>query len=199
MICTQDSGKYSQKGRSDPITNWVTEEIDLLFGAVLSPEADTAEQERPRVRLSCVRVAGGQRVVVIKHGTLEFDVFHVERKVLYLLLLFEVAWGVFWNTGNVIDIPNVAGLLSVFVAIDFSLFERPLRQRGCVSPHGHLGWEVDKFELAGLGLERSGLLSLFQLDLEQSIVMAISRGNIQRDGGEFLICGMIGRCNIMSH
>lgn len=68
LIGTNDTGIDSQQTAGKPPANRVSEEVDLLASLILSPEADTSEQERPLVRLAGVRMAAGELVVVVEHG-----------------------------------------------------------------------------------------------------------------------------------
>ena len=43
------------------------------------------------------------------------------------LLLLDQARRVLWNIRDLIDVPDIAGLLDIFVAVDLGLFESPFR------------------------------------------------------------------------
>lgn len=86
LIRRNDTGIDSQHTASNPPTDGVTQEVNLLPGIVLGPEADTAEKEGPLVRVRGVRVAAGQLVVVPEHGPLQFKPLLQEWQRLDLLL-----------------------------------------------------------------------------------------------------------------
>lgn len=80
MVCCDNASKHSQKTAGDPPANGVANKVDLLTCVILSPEAHSAEQEWPVVRLAGVRVAAGQLVVVVEHGPLQLKPFAEERQ-----------------------------------------------------------------------------------------------------------------------
>ena len=161
----------------------------------MGPEGDTTEKERPRDRLRSVWVAAGQGVVVVEHSALKLDPLAEEAKVLDLFDLLLVAFILRRQRGNVIDIPDVAGLLYVFVSVNLSLLVGPFWQRLGVSPHSNLRWDVDEFEVSGHGLEVT--LALVNLDLEQSIVETRASSLVFRNGCEFLVGGVVRRCDVV--
>ena len=73
MVSKKDTGVHSEKTAGKPPTDRVTEEVDLLASLVLSPEADTAKQERPLVRVAGIGVAAGELAVVVEHSALKFE------------------------------------------------------------------------------------------------------------------------------
>lgn len=109
-----------------------------------------------------------------------------------LLLVALVFYGQRWD---VIDIPDVAGLLKVLIAVNFSLLVGPVGERRSMSPHGDLGGHVNQLEVSRHSLELA--LALINLKLKESIVETISSRLLLGDSGELLIGGEVGRCNIM--
>lgn len=71
LVSCNDASKHSQKTAGDPPANGVTNKVNLLTRIILSPEAHSAKQEWPVVRLAGVRMAAGQLVVVVEHGPLQ--------------------------------------------------------------------------------------------------------------------------------
>lgn len=187
LVGTNNTGKHSQQTAGNPPSNRVTEEVDLAAGLVLGPEAHTTEQERPLEGLGSVRVAASQRVVVVEHGTLELKVLPEERHRLGLALLTHQTGAIIREAIDGLGEPQVAGLEDVLVAVDFGLLEAPIGERSGVCPHGNTGRDVDKLDQAGKGAELLGRLAVLDLELEQSIIVALTLGQIGSHSGEFLV------------
>ena len=94
-----------------------------------------------------------QGVVVVEHGALKLDPFPEEAQGLHLFGFLLVARVFGRQRRNVIDVPDVAGLLEVLISVDLSLLVCPFRQRRRVSPHSNLGRNVDELEVGGHGPE----------------------------------------------
>lgn len=80
MVSSDNASKHSQKTAGDPPAKGVANKVDLLTRVILSPEAHSAKQKRPVVRLAGVRVAAGQLVVVVEHGPLQLKPLAEERQ-----------------------------------------------------------------------------------------------------------------------
>ena len=68
----------------------------------------------------------GQGVVVVEHGTLELNPLPEEAQVLDLLWFLLVALIFTRKRRNVINIPDIAGLLNCLVTVDLSLLVGPI-------------------------------------------------------------------------
>lgn len=64
---------------------------------------------------------------MVKHSTLKLNPFSQETKVLDLLDLLLITLVLKGQRGYVIDVPDIARLLNVFVAVDLSLLVGPIR------------------------------------------------------------------------
>lgn len=56
LVCCDNADEDGQDAGSEPPTEWVAEEVDLLTGVVFSPEGDAAKEERPLNWLRAVRM-----------------------------------------------------------------------------------------------------------------------------------------------
>ena len=163
----------------------------------MCPETDAAEQERPLNRLTGIRMATCQCIVVVEDGTLEFDILQQERYVLDLLDLLDKARAVSRYGWYLVDIPDVAGLLDVLIPVDLGLFVGPIRKRGGVRPHGDSRRGVDQFEVPGEAFELLLSLGVFDLDLEQRIVIPLSVCVLDPYCCELLVRGVVWGGNIV--
>lgn len=197
LISKNDTSIHSKKTAREPPTEGVAKEVDLLAGLALSPEADTAEQEGPLVRVAGVGVAAGELAVVVEHGTLELEPLLEEGQLLDLALRLLTAGAISGQRGNVLDDPDVGTGRDLLVSVDLLLLISPLRQRLGVSPHGDLAWVVDELEVTRDGLEVLVLLAMLNSDLEESVVLALSVGILNRDSRELLVGGVVGRSDIV--
>lgn len=197
MISSNDAGKHSQKTAGNPPANGVANKVDLLTCVILSPEAHSAKQEGPVVRLAGVRVAAGQLVVVVEHGPLQLEPLAEERQCLHLSLFLFAAGVILRKRGNVLGNPHIRADCDLLVAIDFLLFVAPFRKRSGVCPHGNFAGEVDKLEMAGNSFELLADLGRLNSNLEKSVVLAFAKGFLRRHGGEFLVGGIIRRSDIV--
>lgn len=127
LVRSDDTSIDSQDTAGNPPTDRVTEEVDLLTGVVLSPEADTTEKERPLVRMGSVRVAAGQLAVVPEHGPLQLEPLRQERQTLDLLLRLGPSRGVSGQRRNILNKPDIGAGGKLFVAVDLLLLKGPLR------------------------------------------------------------------------
>jgi len=73
-------------------------------------------------------VRASQGVVVVEHSTLELNPLSEEAEALDLLDLLDVTRILGGERRDVIDIPDIAGLLDVLVTVDFGLLVRPIRE-----------------------------------------------------------------------
>lgn len=73
LIGEEDTSVDSKKTASKPPTDGVAQEVDLLAGLALGPEAHTTEQERPLVGVTGIGVAAGELAVVVEHSTLKLE------------------------------------------------------------------------------------------------------------------------------
>lgn len=198
LVGADDTSKDGKQTAGQPPAKRVTEEVNLLSGIILGPEADTTEQERPLDWHTGVRMAAGQSVVVVKHGALELKVLLQEGHRLWLASLLDCAWASLWQTRDFLDEPDVAGLLDSLVSVNLGLLVSPVGQRSRVGPHGDLCGEMDQLEVRGHGLEVLTRLAVFNSDLEQGVVEAIAVGSFAIDSGELLVGGVVWRCDIVT-
>lgn len=197
LVGEKNTGKDGEQTAAQPPAKRVTKEVNLLARVVLGPETDTTEQERPLDGHAGIGVAAGESVVVVEHGALQLKVFLQERDVLDLARLFLCALRVLGQSGNVLGVPDVAGLQGVLVAVNFGLLVSPVRQRGRVSPHGDLGRNVDELEVDRHGLEVGAGLCAVNPDLEEGVVEALAIGLVVADSGEFLVGGVVRRSDVV--
>lgn len=198
MISTNNAGKHGKNTASNPPSNGVTQEVDLLASIVLSPEAHTPQQEGPLEGLGGIGVAAGQSVVMVEHGTLQLEVLAQERQRLDLTLLLDKTRTILLQVLNVLNVPCVAGLEDVLVTINFGLLVTPLWQRSCVCPQSDPSWNVNQLEQAGKSTELLGSLARLNLELEEGVVVALAISQFLRDRSELLVGGEEGRRNIVS-
>jgi hypothetical protein len=191
LIGEKDTGKDGEQTAGQPPTYRVTKEVDLLASLVLGPEADTTKKEGPLDGNTGVRMATGEGIVVVEHGTLKLKVLLEERHRLDLARLFLGTFRVLGKSGNVLGVPDVASLEGVLVSVDLSLLVSPFRQGGGVSPHGDLCGNVDEFELDRHGLEVHARLCAIHSDLEESVVETLAIGIVVTNSGEFLVGGVV--------
>lgn len=197
LISTNDTSIDSQETAGEPPANGVSEEVDLLAGRVLSPEADATEQERPLVGVASIRMAASQLVVVVEHSSLELEPLLEEGKVLDLALRLLASSIISGQGSDVLNKPDIGAGSNLLVAVDLLLLVGPLRKRLGVSPHGHFAGIVDELEMAGNGLEVLVLLSMLNANLEESIVCTASIGILERDASKLLVGGVVWGGNIV--
>lgn len=70
LIRANHTCKDRQETASQPPPDWISEEVDLLAGIVLRPEANTTQEERPLEGFTRVRVLTGEGIVMEEHGAL---------------------------------------------------------------------------------------------------------------------------------
>lgn len=97
---------------------------------------------------------------------------------------------------DLIDIPGSATVHWIFISIDFLLSERPVRELITVTPQRHPRRDMYESEVTTLTLDGLAFVSAIQGKLEKCIV--VTRKVIPRPGGEFLVGGHKGRCDIVS-
>lgn len=73
LISRKDTSINGKKTASEPPTNRVSEEVDLLLGIGLRPETDTSQQEWPYEWLAGIGMAASQSIVVVEHRTLQLE------------------------------------------------------------------------------------------------------------------------------
>ena len=197
MVSKKDTGVHSEKTAGKPPTNRVTEEVDLLASLVLSPEADTAEQERPLVRVAGIGVAAGELAVVVEHSALEFKPLLKEWNRLDLALRLLATRAVGGDRRNILSDPDVGAGCNLLVTVDLLLLVTPLRKRLGVSPHGDLAWVVDKLEVTGDRLEVLVLLAVLKTNLEEGVLLTLTKGLLGCDSSELLVGRVVRRGNIV--
>lgn len=197
LVGKDNTNVHSQKGASKPPAKWISNKVNLLASVILSPEADTAQQEGPLVRVAGVRVAARELVVVVEHCTLQLKPLLEEGHCLDLLLGLLATGISSIQRRNVLNQPNVGAWSNLLVSIDFLLFVAPLRQRLGVSPHSNLARVVNELEVAGNGFKVLVSLAVVNADLEESIILAGAVSILVGDGGELLVRGIGRRCNIV--
>jgi hypothetical protein len=197
LIGEKDTSKDGEQTAGQPPTYRVTEEVDLLASLVLGPEADTTKEERPLDGNTGVRVAAGEGIVVVEHGTLELKVLLEERYVLDLARLLLCTFRILGESRNVLGIPDVACLEGVLVSVDLSLLVSPFRQRSGVSPHGDLCGDVDEFEVDRHGLEVHAGLCAIHSDFKEGVVETLAIGIIVTNSGKLLVGRVVGRGNVV--
>ena len=67
-----------------------------------------------------------------------------------------------------------------------------------MSPHGHFGRVMDQFELAGLRFEDLPGLAMFDPNLKQGVIVALSISLLSGNGSKFLVGRIVGRGDIMT-
>ena len=147
LIRTDDTSKDGQKTASNPPSNGVTQEVNLLPSVALGPEAHTSEEEWPLEGLTSIWVAAGQGVVVKEHGPLKFKVLPKKGQLLGLAFLPDQTRTVLGQALDRFRKPQVAGLQEVLVTVDFGLLETPVWQRCRVCPHADTSGNMDQFEV----------------------------------------------------
>lgn len=197
LIGQDNTGVDGQQTAGKPPADRVAEEVDLLASLVLSPEADTSEQEGPLVRVARVGVAAGQLAVVVEHGSLQLKPLLQEGQVLNLALRLLAASVIGSKGRNILYNPDVGARGNLLVSVDFLLFVSPLRQGLGVSPHGNLAGVVNKLEVARDRLEVLVVLAMLNSNLKESIVLALAKGFLSGNTGELLVGGVVRRGNIV--
>jgi hypothetical protein len=197
LVSKKDTGVHSEKTAGKPPTNRVTEEVDLLASLVLSPEADTAKQERPLVRVAGIGVAAGKLAVVVEHSALKLEPLLKEWNRLDLALRLLATRAVDGDRRNVFSDPNVGAGCNLLVTVDLLLLVAPLGQRLGVSPHGDLAWVVDELEVTGDRLEVLVLLAVLKTNLEKGVLLTLTKGLLGCDSSELLVGRVVRRGNIV--
>ena len=95
LVRTDDAREHGEKTAGDPPADGIAKEIDLLAGVVLGPETDSSEKEWPLNRLTGVRMAARESIVVEEDGTLQLKVFHQEGESLHFLFFLNKARTIF--------------------------------------------------------------------------------------------------------
>jgi hypothetical protein len=114
-------------------------------------------------------------------------------------------WGGSWGRtiilkpDNIIDKPNITGLQYILIPINLLLAKSPLRQRLWMSPHSHPRRNMNQLEQPRLCPPHGTSLSFDTLDLnrKQRIIIPFPPRLFEIDGREFLVCGVIGRRDVM--
>lgn len=166
LVSGNNAGEYSQQAAGEPPANGVSEEVNLLPRLILRPEADSAEQEGPLVRVARVGMAAGQLAVVPEHRPLQLEPLPEEGKRLHLTRRLLSALVVGGERRNVLDEPDVGARRNLLVSVDLLLAMAPVGQRLRVRPHGYLAGVVNEFKVARDTLEFLLVLSMFDADLE---------------------------------
>lgn len=197
LISKKNTSVHGEKTAGQPPTDWVTKEVNLLAGFTLSPEADTAEQERPLVRVAGIGVAAGELAVVVEHSTLKLEPLLEEGKRLDLALGLLTTRVIGLKRSNVLGDPDVGAGRNLLVTVDLLLLVTPLRQRLGVSPHSDLAWVVDKLEVTSNRLEVLVLLSVLKANLKEGFLLALAESLFRCDSCELLVGGVVRRGNIV--
>jgi len=197
LIREEDTGVDGQHTAGDPPADGVSEEVNLLAGVVLGPEAHTAKQERPLVRQGSIRVAAGQLVVVPEHGPLQLEPLAQERQCLDLLLRPLAAGAVGGDRWDIFHQPDIGAGSNLFVSVDFLLLEAPFWEWRGMSPHGDFAWVVDELEVAGNALKLLVLLAVLNPHLEQAVGSAVTICVGNGDSGELLVGRVVGGGNVV--
>ena len=174
LICTNDTSEDGKKTASYPPADRVSKEIDLLSSIILRPETDTPKEERPLDWLAGVRMAAGEGIVVEEDGALQLKVLDKEWQTLDFPFFFDEARAILRNRWYLINVPNVAGLLKVLIAVDFGLLVSPIRKRSRVCPHCDSRWGMDQLEVAGHALQLLARFCTFDFDFKKSVVVTRS-------------------------
>lgn len=197
LIRSDDANVDGDETARDPPTDRVTQEVDLLAGIVLGPEAHTPEQEGPLVRLAGIRMAAGQLVVVPEHGPLQLKPLLQEGQPLHLFRRLLAAGVICWQRRDVLDEPDVGAGRDLLVAVDLLLLVTPVGQGSLVGPHSNLARVVNKLEVTGNALEVLAILSVLNTDLEEGVGAAFAKPVGRWDRRELLVGGVVGRRNIV--
>lgn len=72
QIRANDADVYRESDDTSPPPDDVTNQVDLLLGLVVGPEADTTQEERPVDRAAGIRMRSSETGVVLKHEQLQF-------------------------------------------------------------------------------------------------------------------------------
>lgn len=197
LISSNNTSVDREQAASNPPSNGIAQEVDLLPGVVLCPETDTTEQEGPLEGLGSIRMTASQLIVVPEHGPLELEPLCQEWKGLDLSLELLTSLVVRRQGGNILNEPDVGARSNLLVAVDLLLFVAPIRQRRSVSPHGNLAGVVDEFEVAGYTLELLVLLASLNTNFEQSVLESVSVGILDGNSRELLVGRVVWRGNIV--
>lgn len=171
----------------------------MLAGCIVGPEADATKEEGPRDRLAGIRVTTSQRIVVIEHGALKLNVLPQKRQGLGFAHLLLVALAVRRKGWDIVNIPDVAGLLDVLVAVNFGLFVGPVRERAGMGPHCDFGGHMDQLKVSGHCLEILARFTAFNLNFEKSVIVSSSIALLKTNGSKFLVSRIIWRSDVMGH
>lgn len=135
-------GQAASPPRSD-----VANEVDLLLLVVLSPEADTADEERPVDGTSGIRMGSSETSVVGQHEGLEFPELLEEVAWFDLLLLdFDSSATLILASlvaDDVFNEPGSSTILRVLVTVNLLLLVCPVGESLGMSPEADLGWDVN--------------------------------------------------------
>ena len=74
QVRTEDADVNRDSNSRCPPPKDVADEVDLLLGIILRPEADAADQERPVDAAARVGMRSGKASVVLEHQELQFGV-----------------------------------------------------------------------------------------------------------------------------
>ena len=86
-IRASDTNEHAESHDANPPPNRVASEVDLLLLVVISPEADTVQQERPVDGPTGVRVRCSQASIVLQHQKLQLSELDEEIHLLHGLRL----------------------------------------------------------------------------------------------------------------
>lgn len=197
LVGSNDAGIDGQQTAGNPPADRVAQEVNLLAGLILCPEADTAKQEGPLEWLRCVRVAASQLVVMPEHRSLELEPLSQEGQGLHLAFGLFTSLVVNRERRDVLDIPHIGARGNLLVSVDFLLLVAPFRERGGVRPHSNLARVMDELEVTGDTLEFLALLTTFDADFEQGILKPVTVCIRDGDRGELLIGGVVWRGDVM--
>lgn len=197
LIGEEDTSVDSKKTASEPPTDGVAQEVDLLAGLALGPEAHTTEQERPLVGVAGIGVAAGELAVVVEHSTLKLEPLLEEGHRLDLALRLLATRMIGRQRSNILSDPDIGAGCNLLVTVDLLLLVAPLGQRLGVSPHGNFAWVVDELEVTGNRLEVLVLLSVLNSNLEKSVLLTLAKCLLRGDSSEFLVGRVVRRGDIV--
>ena len=110
LIRADNTSKDGKKTASNPPSDRVTQEVNLLPSVALGPEAHTSEEEWPLEGLTSVWVAAGQGIVVKEHGPLKLKILPKEGQLLGLAFLPDQTRAILGQALDRFGKPQVAGL-----------------------------------------------------------------------------------------
>ena len=166
LVSTNNTSEDSEETASQPPSNRISKEVNLLTGLVLSPEAHTTQQEGPLIGVTSIRMTASQLAIMIKHGPLKLPPLAQEGHRLDLAFRLLASSVVFWQRGNILGHPDVGAGGDLLVAIDFLLLVAPVRQGFTMRPHGDLAGLVNEFEVGRDSPENRLLLAMLNANLE---------------------------------